>query len=132
MLKLRRPTLGDKEAILDMMVEFEQLQTAHDGGFWGKTDCDCFDYDQFGYSIRPSARGKGYAKEQLRLGLLEAKAKNIKKVLITCHNDNAASRAVILANGGVLEDIRNQIERYWIDLEGKDDLEHTETRRVEE
>ena len=32
-----------------------------------------------GYSIRPSARGKGYAKEQLRLGLLEAKAKNIKK-----------------------------------------------------
>ena len=85
-----------------------------------------------GYSIRPSARGKGYAKEQLRLGLLEAKAKNIKKVLITCHNDNAASRAVILANGGVLEDIRNQIGRYWIDLEGKDDLEHTETRRVEE
>jgi len=47
MLKLRRPTLGDKEAILDMMVEFEQLQTAHDGGFWGKTDCDCFDYDQW-------------------------------------------------------------------------------------
>ena len=42
------------------------------------------------------------------------------------------SRAVILANGGVLEDIRNQIGRYWIDLEGKDDLEHTETRRVEE
>ena len=47
MLKLRRPTLGDKEAILDMMVEFEQLQTAHDGGFWEKTDCDCFDYDQW-------------------------------------------------------------------------------------
>lgn len=27
----------------------------------------------FGYSVRPSERGKGYAKEQLRLGLQKAK-----------------------------------------------------------
>ncbi|EHJ52943.1 acetyltransferase [Streptococcus macacae NCTC 11558] len=70
-----------------------------------------------GYSIRPSKRNKGYAKEQLRLGLLEIKNKNIKKALITCQADNAASRAVIIANGGVLEDVRDHIERYWIDLE---------------
>ena len=70
-----------------------------------------------GYSIRPSERGKGYAKESLRQGLQVAKEKNIKKALVTCSVENPASRAVILANGGLIEDIRNGVERYWIDLE---------------
>ena len=69
-----------------------------------------------GYSIRPSARGQGFAKEQLRQGLQVAKSKNIKRALVTCDCDNAASRAVILANGGALEDIRGGKERYWIDV----------------
>ena len=69
------------------------------------------------YSIRPSARGKGLAKEQLRQGLQVAKSKNIKRALVTCDRDNAASRGVILANGGVLEDIRGGKERYWIDID---------------
>ena len=70
-----------------------------------------------GYSIRPSERGKGYAKESLRQGLQIAKGKNIKRALVTCSTENPASRAVILANGGVYEDVRNGTERYWIDLE---------------
>ena len=69
-----------------------------------------------GYSIRPSERGKGYAKETLRQGLQVAKEKNIKKALLTCSVNNPASRAVILANGGILEDIRNGVERYWIEV----------------
>ena len=69
-----------------------------------------------GYSIRPSERGKGYAKETLRQGLQVAKEKNIKKALVTCSVNNSASRAVILANGGILEDIRNGVERYWIEV----------------
>ena len=70
-----------------------------------------------GYSIRPSERGKGYAKKSLRQGLQIAKEKNIKRALLTCSTENPASRAVILANGGVYEDVRNGTERYWIDLE---------------
>ena len=70
-----------------------------------------------GYSIRPSERGKGYAKESLHQGLQVAKDKNIHRVLVTCNITNPASRAVILANGGQLEDIRHETERYWIDLE---------------
>ena len=70
-----------------------------------------------GYSIRPSARSKGLAKEQLRQGLQVAKSKNIRQVLVTCDRDNAASRGVIIANGGVLEDIRGGKERYWIDID---------------
>ena len=164
---LRRPTLADKETVLEMMAEFEQTQSAHDGGFWNANN---FVYEEWleenfqegaglnipenwvpaiqlvsfdvagqalgflnlrlrlndhllqegghiGYSIRPSARGKGLAKEQLRQGLQVAKSKNIKRVLVTCDSDNAASRAVILANGGTLEDIRAGKERYWIDID---------------
>lgn len=69
-----------------------------------------------GYSIRPSERGKGYAKETLRQGLQVAKEKNIKKALVTCSVNNPASRAVILANGGIFEDDRNGVERYWIEV----------------
>ena len=39
---LRRPTLADKETVLEMMVEFEKSQSAHDGGFW---DAEKFDYE---------------------------------------------------------------------------------------
>ena len=69
-----------------------------------------------GYSIRPSERGKDYAKETLRQGLKVAKQKNIKKALVTCSVNNPASRAVILANGGRIEDVRDGVERYWIEV----------------
>ena len=164
---LRRPTFADKETILEMMAEFEQSQSAHDGGFW---DAENFVYEEWlesnqnhemginlpegwvpdiqlvafekdgkavgflnlrlrlndflleegghiGYSIRPSERGKGYAKEALCQGLQVAKGKNIKQALVTCSTEKPASRAVILANGGIYEDVRNRTERYWIDLE---------------
>ena len=164
---LRRPTLADKETVLEMVAEFEQTQSAHDGGFWNANN---FVYEEWlesnqnhemginlpegwvsdiqlvafsrdgqavgflnlrlrlsdyllevgghiGYSIRPYARGKGLAKEQLRQGLQVARSKNIKRVLVTCDCDNAASRAVILANAGALEDVRGGKERYWIDLD---------------
>ncbi|EHI70540.1 GNAT family N-acetyltransferase [Streptococcus ictaluri] len=67
-----------------------------------------------GYSVRPSQRGKGYAKAMLAEAVQIAQNKGIKDILVTCHSDNKASRAVILANGGQLEDIRHQTERYWI------------------
>ena len=164
---LRRPSQIDKEAILEMMAEFEREQSAHDGGFWNP---DNFVYEEWleenlqaeaglnipenwvpaiqlvsfdvagqalgflnlrlrlndyllengghiGYSIRPSERGKGYAKESLRQGLQVAKEKNIKKALVTCSAENPASRAVIVANDGAFEGVRNGVERYWIDLE---------------
>ncbi|EQC68168.1 hypothetical protein HSISB1_1189 [Streptococcus sp. HSISB1] len=37
--------------------------------------------------------------------------------MVTCHDDNPGSRKVILANGGVLEDVQDSVERYWISLE---------------
>ncbi|HFR4576231.1 TPA: GNAT family N-acetyltransferase [Streptococcus suis] len=162
-MELRRPTLADKETILDMLAEFEAAGSAMDGGFLSK-DVEFEDWilrnqdyeaginlpdgfvpsiqyvscDQtgralgflslrlrlndfllnkgghIGYSIRPTEREKGYAKEQLRLGLQEAATKNISKVLVTCSTDNEASRKTIVACGGKLEDVREGVERYWI------------------
>ena len=57
-----------------------------------------------GYSIRPSERKKGYAKEQLRLGLQKAKEIGIYKVRIVCRDINIGSNKTILANGGVYVD----------------------------
>lgn len=69
-----------------------------------------------GYSVRPSERGKGYAKDMLAQGVCAAISKNIQRILVTCSEENPASRAVILANGGVLEDVREGTERYWIEV----------------
>ena len=71
-----------------------------------------------GYSVRPSERGKGYAKEMLRLNMQNAKSMGIEKLLITCDLKNAASEKTILANGGVYENTINvdgrDLKRYWI------------------
>ncbi|TWT09829.1 GNAT family N-acetyltransferase [Streptococcus sp. sy004] len=165
-MELRRPTLMDCQAVLEMMAEFTQQKSASDGGFWPQEDFNYSDWLQsnlaaeqglnlpegfvpaiqfvsfdeagqalgflhlrlrlndalleqgghIGYSIRPSQRGQGYAKEQLRLGLKECFSKNIYRVLLTCDVTNEASRRTILACGGVLEDVRQGTERYWIDL----------------
>ena len=54
-----------------------------------------------GYSVRPSERMKGYAKEQLRLCLSEAKRIGLEKVRIVCRDINIGSGKTIRANGGV-------------------------------
>ncbi len=53
-----------------------------------------------GYSVRPEERGKGYAKEALRLLLREAKKTGLDTVRVICRDLNEGSRRTILANGG--------------------------------
>ena len=73
-----------------------------------------------GYGIRKTERNKGYAKQMLKLALEKCKELKIKKVLITCDEDNIASEKVILSTNAKLEDIRNvdgeNKKRFWIDL----------------
>ena len=73
-----------------------------------------------GYSVRKSERNKGYAKRMLKLALEKCKDLKIKKVLITCDEDNIASEKVILSANAKFEDIRSldgkNIKRFWIDL----------------
>lgn len=73
-----------------------------------------------GYSVVPSERRKGYAEKMVALALEKAPAFGLKKVLITCNDQNIASARTIEKNQGVLEnkvldsDDEQLIRRYWI------------------
>lgn len=66
-----------------------------------------------GYDVRPSARRRGHATAMLAGALVVARGLGIDRVLITCREDNVGSRKVIEANGGVLDDVRDGILRFW-------------------
>jgi len=67
-----------------------------------------------GYSVRPSARRRGHAAQALADALPRARELGIPRVLVTCSEDNAGSRATIEKNGGTYEDSFNGKRRYWI------------------
>lgn len=74
-----------------------------------------------GYTVRPSERGKGYAKEMLRLNISNAKVLGIEKLLVPCDVNNIASEKTIIANGGIFENVidvnGSRTKRYWITIE---------------
>lgn len=75
-----------------------------------------------GYEIRPSKRKRGYGKEILRLGLEKARERGLRRVLVTCDEDNVGSKKIIEYNGGKLENaisvegVPVRKLRYWIDI----------------
>jgi len=74
-----------------------------------------------GYYVRPNERKKSYGKEMLRLNLINAQKLGIKKVLITCNQNNIASEKTIISNGGIFETLitvgEELMKRYWITLD---------------
>ena len=57
----------------------------------------------------------------LRLNLINAQKLGIKKVLITCNQNNIASENTIISNGGIFETLitvgEELMKRYWITLD---------------
>jgi predicted acetyltransferase len=54
-----------------------------------------------GYAVVPWKQRQGYATRALALILPHCRAAGMRRVLVTCDDDNTASRKVIEANGGV-------------------------------
>lgn len=67
-----------------------------------------------GYDVRPSARRRGHATAMLAAARPLARALGIDPALVTCAQGNLASRRVIEANGGVLDDQRGGELRFWL------------------
>lgn len=67
-----------------------------------------------GYDVAPRARRRGHGTAMLRAALPIAADLGIEQALITCDADNVGSRKVIEANGGVLEDERSGMLRFWV------------------
>ncbi|MGZ4600581.1 MAG: GNAT family N-acetyltransferase [Oryzihumus sp.] len=72
-----------------------------------------------GYAVRPSARRRGHASAALRLALAVAHDLGIDPALLTCDEDNTASRLVIERAGGRLDDVRAGKRRYWLATGGR-------------
>ena len=76
-----------------------------------------------GYSVRPSERRKGYAKEMLGMALPFCREIGLDKVLITCIDGNIGSEKTILENGGIYEctvhepNENKDLKRFWITLQ---------------
>lgn len=74
-----------------------------------------------GFTIRPSFRGQKLGAQLLSLALQESRRLGLSRVLLTCSRHDAAARAAIADNGGILE---NEIAyegdvrcRYWITID---------------
>lgn len=73
-----------------------------------------------GYGVHPAERRKGYAKAMLTLCLEKCRERGLDKILISCDENNEASRRTILACGGIFERTATEgdkiSERYWVTL----------------
>lgn len=76
-----------------------------------------------GYTIRPSRRQRGYGSLILRLGLpkIWKRQPELRRVLLTCYENNPASQRIIERNGGrwkntlQLPTHPSPIRHYWIE-----------------
>lgn len=73
-----------------------------------------------GYAVEPRSRRRGVASAALGRVLGMGARRGIDPVLITCEHDNIASARTIERAGGVLEDERGGLLRYWVATRGRD------------
>jgi len=75
-----------------------------------------------GYVVVSEHRGRGYAHEMLRQGKDRARRAGLERALVTCDDDNLASRHIIEKAGGRYESSHIDpekpvpVRRYWITL----------------
>lgn len=121
MIRLVAPHTRYRESYLAASDEFARTGEQRDGdGLWAEepeADYTGFTFTRGGLEDPDEfARfvAHRHATEALRRAIPLGAARGIPRLLLTCREDNTASRAVIEANGGVYEDSRNGTRRYWV------------------
>ena len=76
----------------------------------GQQDVPPYILGNIGYSVVPWKENQGYATRALRLMMAEARMRKLRRLVIVCQPEKAASRRVIEKCGGVLEDERIFLE----------------------
>ena len=78
-----------------------------------------------GYSVRPDERRKGLAAAMLAEALPGIRERGLTRVMISCLEENEASRRTIVKNGGVYDSTvfepveGERLERYFVSLDGQ-------------
>ena len=85
--------VDDKGSILG----FVQVRHKVSAGMGVPKECASHIY----YEVNPDKRGLGYGKILLKLALEEAQKIGLHPVIVTCDEDNLASKKIIESNGGV-------------------------------
>jgi predicted acetyltransferase len=67
-----------------------------------------------GYHVVPRLRRRGHGTRMLAAAISFCAERGVTELLITCDEDNVASRRMIETNGGVLEAVVGGEARYWI------------------
>ncbi len=80
------------------------------------TDRLLADGGNVGYAIIPSERNKGLGKNFLKLLLQESITLNVDKVLLTIREENKASLAIAVANGGIVGKHEEGKYYIWINM----------------
>jgi predicted acetyltransferase len=69
-----------------------------------------------GYNVVPAHRRRGHATAMLASACVLCRERGLRRLLLTCEEDNIGSRRVIEANAGVLADVTDSICHYRIRL----------------
>jgi predicted acetyltransferase len=69
-----------------------------------------------GYNVVPAHRRRGHATAMLASACVLCRERGMRRLLLTCEEDNIGSRRVIEANAGVLADVTDSICHYRIRL----------------
>jgi predicted acetyltransferase len=73
-----------------------------------------------GYHVVPELRRRGHGTRMLAAAVRFCAERGVTELLITCDEDNIASRRMIEANGGALERVAGGEARYWIGSSRRD------------
>lgn len=122
-IELKKLCANDGKDIYNMLQELPEDENGFINPMFGKSydeykewleQCVAYDGGTIGYSIRPSARNKGFGTVILSELLEECSSLGVDRALLTIKKENISSINVALKNHGVIEKSSDALYYIWI------------------